>query len=418
MARLDLTADERDMAAGLAGPGVRSAMAILTRYAEAVGAPRLLPITAAHIDGCLYHGPVGLDFVAHMREGGGTVRVPTTLNVGSIDLIHPGLVRGPEEARAPARALMEAHLALGCAPSFTCAPYATAHRPHFGDQIAWGESNAIVFANSVIGARTNRYGDFIDLACAMTGRAPAYGLHLDENRAGEMRIVLDDSAAALDTDALCVGLGAVVGWRSGARIPVIEGLPPASEDQLKALGAVAASAGSVGLFHVVGQTPEAETAADAFQGDAPMETIRLTRSDIEDALTHLSTAAPGTPIQAVSLGTPHYSIPQLRTLDKALVGWRPASGVSVYVNAGRETWEVARREGIEARLEAAGVTCVSDTCLYVTAMLDPAARAVMTDSGKLAHYAPANLGVEVAFGTLRDCLASAAEGRLVRSATL
>ena len=117
-----------------------------------------------------------------MIELGGKVRVPTTLNVGSVDLIHPELFRGTKEHAENGARLMRAHVELGCAPTFTCAPYQSIYRPRFGAQIAWGESNAIVFANSVIGARTNRYGDFIDLCCAMTGRAPAYGLHLTENR--------------------------------------------------------------------------------------------------------------------------------------------------------------------------------------------------------------------------------------------
>ena len=180
---MHLSAFEKDMAAGGQGGAVAFAMDILTRFGEAVGAPSLLEIRQAHVDGCLYHGEVSLDFVERLVAEGGRVRAPTTLNVGSIDLLHPELIGGSADLRAAGRRLMEAHLALGCERSFTCAPYQTRFRPRFGDQIAWGESNAIVFANSVIGARTNRYGDFIDLCCAMTARAPAYGLHLEENRA-------------------------------------------------------------------------------------------------------------------------------------------------------------------------------------------------------------------------------------------
>src|SRR5690606_6167359 len=208
-------------------------------------------VSGAHIDGCLYHGQVNLDFVERLVAGGGRVRVPTTLNVGAIDLIHPELIRLSNPEQAPARRLMRAHEELGCIPSFTCAPYQTMFRPRLSQQIAWGESNAIVFANSVIGARTNRYGDFIDLCCAMTGRAPAYGLHLDENRRGRILFRLGGFRdGAFDLDALYVGVGLLVGLKSGERVPVIEGLPPPrDEDQLKALGAAAASSGAVGLFH-------------------------------------------------------------------------------------------------------------------------------------------------------------------------
>jgi len=173
---LALTAADRAMLEGEAGEAAAFAMRILAAFAGSVGAASLLDISRAHIDGCLYHGRVSLDFVERLAAGGGKVRVPTTLNVGSLDLIHPEIMRVSAEERAPARRLMQAHEELGCQPSFTCAPYQTLFRPAFGEQIAWGESNAIVFANSVIGARTNRYGDFIDLCCAVTGRAPAWGL--------------------------------------------------------------------------------------------------------------------------------------------------------------------------------------------------------------------------------------------------
>src|SRR5688500_14757804 len=157
---------DRSMLEGAEGDAAAFAMRVLVSFAEALGAPALLDISRAHIDGCLYHGQVSLDFVERMVAGGGRVRVPTTLNVGAMDLIHPELVQLRDPERTAARRLMTAHEELGCQPSFTCAPYQTAFRPSFGEQIAWGESNAIVFANSVIGARTNRYADFIDLCCA------------------------------------------------------------------------------------------------------------------------------------------------------------------------------------------------------------------------------------------------------------
>ncbi len=164
------------------GPAAAFAMDVLLRFAEAVGAPGLLDITQAHIDGCLHHGQVSLDFVERFVAHQGRVRVPTTLNVGLMDLIHPELIHSDEALRRAGQRLMQAHAELGCESSFTCAPYQTRFRPKFGQQIAWGESNAIVFANSVIGALTNRYGDFIDLCCAMTGRAPGSPVYCTRTR--------------------------------------------------------------------------------------------------------------------------------------------------------------------------------------------------------------------------------------------
>ncbi|MER9977498.1 aconitase X [Mesorhizobium sp. M0085] len=413
---LELTAGDQSMLHGEQGSAAAAAMTILVAFSKAVGARKLLDIAGAHIDGCLYHGQASLDFVERLIEGGGRVRVPTTLNVGSFDLIHPGLVKMPVSQETPARRLMKAHLELGCQATFTCAPYQTRFRPRFGEQIAWGESNAIVFANSVIGARTNRYGDFIDLCCAMTGRAPAWGLHLSENRRGQVLFELTD-AAFEPSDALFVGVGLIIGQRAGDRIPVISGLPqPRDEDQLKALGAAAATTGAVALFHAVGITPEAETPDEALHGVAPEEKIRISRADIHHALARLSSVPDGVQLAAVSLGTPHFSHEEWMRLLPLLRQVGPGKGVPIYVNTGRATLTRLQDEGALAGMEAFGLVPVTDTCTYVTSILERLDGVVMTNSGKWAHYAPGNIGVSVAFGDMEDCVRSAAAGRVVRGA--
>src|SRR5271170_2722243 len=413
---LALTEYDRSLLGGEAGKAGAAAMKILVAFAEAIGARGFLDISQAHVDGCLYHGEVSLDFVESLVSKGGRARVPTTLNVGSLDLIHPELMRMTAEEQAPARRLMAAHEALGCLPSFTCAPYQTLLRPKFGDQIAWGESNAIVFANSVIGARTDRYGDFTDLCCAMTGRAPACGLHLAENRLGQVLFQLRgfaDSLAA--TDGLFVAMGLIIGVRSGARVPVVEGLPaPRDEDQLKALGAAAASAGEVGLFHVLGVTPEALSPAAAFGGKSPEEIVIVTPADIERAIASLSGAPDGAPLSAICLGTPHFSRREWDRLLTLLQEKPFRRGAPIYVNTSRETLRGLDSDGLVAGFDQFNLIPVVDTCTYVTAILERLDGAVMTNSGKWAHYAPSNIGVEVAFGSLDDCLASAAARRVTR----
>ncbi|MER8425252.1 aconitase X [Mesorhizobium sp. M1403] len=412
---LELNAGDQSMLHGEQGSAAAAAMEILVAFAKAVDARKLLDIAGAHIDGCLYHGQASLDFVERLIEGGGRVRVPTTLNVGSFDLIHPGLVKMTAAEEVPARRLMKAHLELGCQATFTCAPYQTRFRPGFGEQIAWGESNAIVFANSVIGARTNRYGDFIDLCCAITGRAPAWGLHLIENRRGQ---VLFELTGGLEpTDALFVGVGLIVGQRSGDRIPVISGLPPPrDEDQLKALGAAAATMGAVALFHAVGITPEAKTLDEALHGLVPEEKIRISRADIDHALAKLSSVPDGVLLAAVSLGTPHFSHEEWMRLLPLLREVAPGRGVPIYVNTGRATLARLQDEGALAGMEAFGLVPVADTCTYVTTIIERLDGVVMTNSGKWAHYAPGNIGVSVAFGDMEDCIRSAAAGRVVRGA--
>jgi predicted aconitase len=413
---LRLTSEYRAVLDGERGAAAGMAMAVLVRFCAALGAKELLDITRAHIDGCLYHGQAGLDFVDRLVGLGGKVKVPTTLNVGSMDLIHPELMRVKRQDEDPMRRLMSAHLALGCAPTFTCAPYQTRFRPRFGEQIAWGESNAIVFANSVIGARTNRYGDFIDLCCALTGRAPAWGLHLDANRRGQVLYEFAElSSAQPASDSLYVAVGLLIGEKSGDHVPVINGLPPPqNEDQLKALGAAAASAGSVAMFHAVGITPEAPSIGDAFGGGIPERTIAISEADLAQALARLSNVPEGAPIQAVSLGTPHFSLDEWRRLISLLHRHRPRRNIPIYVNTSRDTLIEIERNGELAELQDFGVRPVADTCTYVTAILRELEGVVMTNSGKWAHYAPGNIGVTVAFGELEDCVLSAAAGRVTR----
>ncbi|NJN79793.1 MAG: DUF521 domain-containing protein, partial [Anaerolineales bacterium] len=186
---------------------------------------------------------------------------------------------------------MVAYQSMGTIPTWTCAPYQTEFKPKFGDQIAWGESNAISFANSVIGARTERYPDLFDVCCAVTGRAPAIGLHLTENRAGKILLQLKDIPIELQqSDDFYPVLGQLMGKVSLERIPVIQGLEYVPhEDQLKALGAAGASSGSVAMFHIVGVTPEAQTLESAFQGKQPEEVIEVTMDLLREsrkALTH------------------------------------------------------------------------------------------------------------------------------------
>ncbi|MET0772985.1 MAG: aconitase X, partial [Candidatus Limnocylindrales bacterium] len=166
MTGLELAGVERSMLDGELGLGTQRAMGVIVALAEALGAPRLIEVSGAHIDGCLYHGEVSLDYVRWLAEDGARVRVPTSLNVTAHDLVRPDTYRGDPDIRDASTQLADAYVALGCMPTFTCAPYHAGVRPAFGEQVAWAESNAIVFANSVLGARTDRYGDFTDLAAA------------------------------------------------------------------------------------------------------------------------------------------------------------------------------------------------------------------------------------------------------------
>lgn len=391
------------------------AMRLVVGLARAMGASRLRPITGAHIDSCLFHGQSGLDFVNLLVDGAAEVVVPTTLNVSSLDLLHPELYRGDEATRRDAASLMDAYVALGCEPTWTCAPYQREVRPGFGEHIAWAESNAIVFANSVLGARTHRYGDFIDIAAAVTGRVPEAGLHLDTNRVATTVVdVAGLSPDLLRTDVVFPVIGYVIGRACGSDIPAIVGLPTTvSEDNLKALGAAAASSGSLAMFHAVGLTPEASTLEVACGGEPPADVLVVTADDCRAARDALSTAT-GTALATVSLGTPHYSVAEIEALHEALGSRQVHPGVDLYVSTNREILAAAHVRGWAGPLDRAGVTFVTDTCTYITPIVRDAEGTAMTDSAKWAYYAPGNIGVEVVFGSLSECVESAVAGRVIR----
>ena len=413
---LTLTEHEQAMLEGEQGPAVALSMRIITELGRIRGAAELVDIDSVHIDGCIFYGQAGLDFAQKLVALGGQVRVPTTVNVGSVDLIHPHLIlQNTERERWVAqggRDLMQAYVDLGCRQTWTCAPYQMDSRPEVGRHIAWAESNAIVFANSVLGARTDRYGDFVDIAAAITGKAPRGGLHLDAERQGD--VVLDCTSLSPETLALDVTypvLGYLAGAIAGTTNPVFVGLPSdVSEDALKAVGAAAASSGGVALFHVVGRTPEAPTLEAALGTHVGAPVHHITAQRLNAARQELSTAREDK-LDAVSLGTPHASVDEIAEAHAAIVGGPPlADGVAFYISTGRSVFAEAERRGLVQPLEEWGVTFVLDTCTYVTSILRPGTRTVMTNSGKWAHYAPGNMGVDVVLATLSECVESATTG--------
>jgi predicted aconitase len=409
---LKLTETEQATASGAQGEGPAMAMRIVAEAARLLGAERLIPIASAHIDGALYHGDSGTLFAEKLVEGGAKVAVRSTLNVGALDLTGCSQIRLAEPRRGMAQRMMDAYRAMGCETSWTCAPYQAGHRPAFGTDVAWGESNAVVFCNSVLGARTNRYGDFLDVACAIAGRAPDTGLHKPENR----KPVLAFDCSRIDGSFLHEEiawpvLGSLYGQLTGDAVGLVRGIDfDPGEDNLKAFGAAAASSGAVGLFHIEGVTPEARTGIAEEVEIA--ETIQVTPEMVANAQRRLSTAETPDRVDAVAIGSPHLSLAEFERLEQLLAGRRLA--VPLYACTGRHTLREIENNGSRGRLEAAGVTIVADTCVVVTPIMrDVRGGVLMTNSGKFAHYAPGNTGYQVLFASLADCVESAVAGRPV-----
>jgi hypothetical protein len=413
---LRLSPKDEAFLAGEHGPAARMAMSILVRMAGVYDAREMLDITRAHIDATIYIGEAGLEFAEKLASLGARVSVPSTVNVSGLDEHHFREWSVPEDWAQKAHRQMMAYQKMGTIPIWTCAPYQTEHAPRFGEQIAWGESNAIAFANSVLGARTERYPDYLDICAAITARVPAVGLHLEENRRGELVLDLAAVPAEIATrDDFYPVLGHFMGKTADERVPVVVNLEARpSEDQLKALGAAAASSGSVALFHVVGVTPEAPTLERALRGRAPLERVGVGMNELRRARSELTTATGGA-LDLVVLGSPHFSFAEFQKLAPLLEGRVRHRNVTFLVTTSRIMRELAERAGLLRPLEAFGGRITVDTCILATPMLPKSVRRLMTSSGKYALYSPGLLGVEVAYGSLEECVLSAVEGRVTRA---
>ncbi len=405
---------DKGLLEGEMGAPAQKAMRLLLRYGEVVGADRFVDIASAHIDSCLYHGQSGLDFVLYLLDEDYKVRVPTTLNVTAFDLENPGSSQVSPEVIRIQKEMVDAYLRLGCRPTMTCAPYQRFQRPKKGQHIAWAESNAIVFANSVLGARTDRYGDFTDICAALTGRVPLAGLHRSENRLAQL--VLDvpgPEDCGLDRDLYFASLGYVLGERAGSRVAAIRGVPAdTSEDELKAIGAAAASSGAVAMFHVVGVTPEAATLEEA-TGGRNVAGQKVGRAELELVRDRLCQVEPGEKVAALCVGTPHFSLQEFRQLAELMHGRRAAQGVDVLVSTSRETAAQLERDGWAGSLFDFGVKTVLDTCTYLVAPTIRGNGVVVTNSAKWAHYAPGNTGRRPALMSLQRCVRCAEKGEVV-----
>ncbi|MCZ0963710.1 cis-3-hydroxy-L-proline dehydratase [Paracoccus benzoatiresistens] len=400
---LTLTDADRAMLAGAEGPAVQQAMQILTRMAAAQGAAGLLDVTQGHIDGCIYASPANLTFAEAMVSLGARVRIPTTMNAISVDRENWRTQGVPALFGGPAQRLADAYVRMGCQPSFTCAPYLLDNAPAQDDQIAWSESNAVIYANSVLGARTGKHPDFLDLCIALTGRAPLTGVYLDEHRAA-MRVLDFDVPAGAD-DALWPLIGWLAGGLSPDRIPLLRGLAKAAPapDDLKALCAAFGTTSAAPMLHVEGVTPEAHRLSP----DADHRAV--TRTELAEAWRALN-AGPDA-VDLVAIGSPHASLAECRALAEALAGQRPV--IPVIVTAGRNVIEKAQADGTLDQLTAAGAQVIPDLCWCSISepVFPPATRAVMTNSGKYAHYGPGLSGRPLRFGSMADCAAAALTGR-------
>ena len=418
MSDLRLTAEEQTLLAGAEGPGVKRAMEIVVALARIYGAADLAPVVHAQIAGVSYKnvGDAGVEFLNRWADEGAQVRVPTTLNP-------MGMERGKWQAwgiqpgfASPQLSVIDAFEKMGVTPTLSCTPYLfQQYKPQRGDALAWAESSAVAFANSVIGARSNREGGPSAIAAAIVGRTARYGYHLDDHRRANWIVeVRCPVKSVADFGALSYSVGKAVGNGVPWFADLAHWLPPLPSDltqgglagdRLKTLGAGLAAYGAVALFHIAGVTPEARDLGESLIRP-PAQRLVI---DSLDAAYRVMDADPDLRvIDLVTVGCPHASLTEIAEVAEYLAGKTLAT--RLWVTTGEITRQAAAELGYVRIIEAAGGEVVADTCAVVAPMRMLDVRTMATNAGKMACYAPMHSGVKMRFGDLAACLDAAVTG--------
>ena len=392
------------------GEGYEIAMSVLVKLGDIYGADKMLNVENVHIDGAAYGwiNDSGLELIGKLASSETHFRVPATLNPSSIDFDMWQELKIPSKVARKQLRLAKALQRMGGIPTWTCAPYQYGADLRFGQKVAWGESNAVGFANTVIGARTERLGDLADVCTAVAGRYPGFGLYLDENRLGQVLFELH----GLDLDAFDSTeygvLGFFVGSIAKAKVPVVLGMPEkATTDQLKSFCAAAAVGGSVALCHLCGITPEAMTVGQAFRGSKPEEKIIIEAGEFEKARQKLSTANDEPP-EIICVGCPHCSVQELVKIARFIKGKRVEESVRFLVFTSRAAKTLAEEMGAIEIIESAGGRVIADTCWN---FIPSNARTLMTDSVKMAWTSLSKFK-NVALSSIENCIEVAVGAKL------
>ena len=397
---MELTHAQAAMQAGMHGWATQKAMQILTALGKIYGAERLVPVASVQIAGVSYEnlGEAGLQFLDELAAGGGRARVLATLNPAGMDIENWRALGIDPEFAAQQQRVLEAFQRMGVVPTCSCTPYLFGNLPRFGDHIAWAESSAVCYANSVLGARTNREGGPSALAAALTGVTPEYGYHLEAARRPALSVTVQ---APLNGTHWFGALGRALGERlqaAGVRSPLyIQGVAEACLEELKAFCASLATYGGAALFHMQGITPEAS------QYTPPEEVWQITAVDLDASLAAMSDAAPGE-VDFVSLGCPHLSLKEIARLAELLEGQRVVK--EFWITTARPTRQIADRMGYTAVIEASGAKFAADTCCVV-APIKGRFRAMATDSAKACYYAFAKNGFRTVVRSFDEVVAIA-----------
>lgn len=412
---IHLTSFDRELLKGLHGEAAQVAMRVILRIAQIHGVTELIDVKQAHIDCCIYTGPATLKFAQKLCDMGAKVRIPTSLNSISIDRRLWRSQGVDPDLGEPSEQLAEAYLKMGAQPTFTCAPYLLDTAPKLGENIMWAESNAVVFANSVLGARTIKCPDYLDVCVSLTGRTLNTGCHLVENRKARVEIHMESVQDINDT--LFPLLGYLAGDIAADSVPIITGLEKtgASIDDLKAFGAAFATTSSAPMFHIAGITIEARSPKDVASHLKDTWRVTVTLRELAKQWLRFNPCEGGettTAIDLVSLGNPHFSFDEIEKLVQLCAGRMKDERTTLVVTCNRDTYSRAAKEGHITRLDEFGVQILTDTCwcMIQEPVIPPHTQTIVTNSAKYAHYGEGLTGRKVWLRSLAQCVDAACSG--------
>jgi predicted aconitase len=396
---MKLSKQEQAMLDGEEGYAVKKSMEILVALGDIYGAERLIKVGSVQVAGVSYHnlGDAGLEFLNELAKDG-RVKVLTTLNPAGMDLENWRQLGISEEFAEKQNMVIEAFEKMGILISCTCTPYLIGNLPRYGEHIAWSESSAVAFANSVIGARTNREGGPSALAAAFVGKTPCYGLHLDENRVPDIHVRVNANLNKLSDWG---ALGYSIGKKAENKIPYITGIKDAELDELKSFCASVVTYGAKPLFYIKGITPSAENYA------IPKETVAIEQSDIKEAYDKINDEVSG--IDFVCVGCPHCSIKEIAEIAELLKGKKIAKNTEFWVATSRSAKQLADKRGYTEIIEQAGGKFACDTCMAV-APLKGRFKALATTSAKGCFYSRQN-NMKTKMGSIEECIEAAVTGK-------
>tara|TARA_B110000003_G_scaffold221804_1_gene221876 strand:+ start:6883 stop:8583 length:1701 start_codon:yes stop_codon:yes gene_type:complete len=402
---IHLSNSDKKMLAGDNGKAVKIAMEVLCLMAAAQNADKLIDVSRGHIDGCILAHDANLHFAEKMLDMGANVIIPTTINAISVDRENWKSQGVAPDLGGKASRLADAYVKMGAYPTFTCAPYLLDEKPSKGEVIGWSESNAVIYANSVIGARTQKHPDYLDLFIAMTGRTPHTGVYLEKNRQPvcEIQVVLPSNF----DDAIWPMIGWLAGHKSPNGIPVLNGLEDIliSNDDLKALCAAFGTTSAAPMIHIKGHTPESELQSAK---DAKYTTIMS--NDLLNLWQNFNNG--NNKIDLVAIGSPHASTSECLKFLELLEESNERVTVPTILTIGRETLSNLDHQGSLNKLSKLGVQVIPDICWcsITEPVFPPEAKSLLTNSGKYAHYGEGLTGRNVRFGSLSDCALAAMTG--------